>query len=124
MSLCDVHALMVVFEAQDRTTAGGAVTGKVALQVFVSHVLVTVNVTVLLPPAHAKPLTFVPLLVTEPGVHPPLADADARNDVHAALTDACDVQAESVVFDAQVRTTADGAVTAKVALQVLVSQVL
>ena len=61
-------------------TAGAAVTVNVALQVLgVSHELVTVNVTVLLPPhaAGADP----PLLVTDPSPHPPVALAVASHAV-------------------------------------------
>ena len=66
--------------AQVSVTAGAAVTVDVALQAFAaSDVLVTVNVTVLLPPhaAGADP----PLLVTDPRLHPPVAVAVASQAV-------------------------------------------
>jgi hypothetical protein len=63
----------VVFCGHVRVTSDSLVTVKLAAQVLVSQVLVTVNVTVVVPPQDggASP----PLLVTEPRLHPPLAVA-------------------------------------------------
>jgi hypothetical protein len=109
--------------AQVSVTAGAAVTVNVALQVFAaSHELVTVNVTVLLPPqaAGADP----PLLVTGPRPHPPEACAVNNHAVYAASTCACVLQAGIVVLVAQVSVTAGAFVTVNVALQVDVPHVL
>jgi hypothetical protein len=94
------------------------VTVNVALQVLgASQELVTVNVTVLLPPhlLGADP----PLLVTVPRPHPPDACAVASHAVYAAATCSCVLQDGMVVLLAHVSVTAGAAVTVNVALQVL-----
>jgi hypothetical protein len=65
-----------VFAAQVSTTAGAGLTVKLAEHVFVSHVLVTVNVTVAVPPVQAFGAAPA-LLVTAPRLQPPVAVAEA-----------------------------------------------
>jgi hypothetical protein len=61
------------------------------------------------------------LLFVNPLLQPPLADAVANQAAKAVLICACVLQAAVVVFTGQVNTTADGAGTVNVALQVVVN---
>ena len=77
---CVLQDGIVVLLAQVSVTAGAGVTVNVALQVVTaSQELVTLNVTVLLPP-HANGAD-PPLLVTDPIPHPPDAVAVASHAV-------------------------------------------
>jgi hypothetical protein len=98
-----------VFTGQVSTTAGAWVTVKLAAQVLVSHVLVTVNVTVRVPPAHRRG-AVPPLLVTEPRLQPPLADTEPSQLLYALFISVCE-QDVTVVFCGHVIVTADGADT-------------
>jgi hypothetical protein len=106
----------VTFDGQVRTTAGAVVTVKVAEQVFgASHVLVTVNVTVVEPPqAGGAPLLLLVIALLQP----PVKLAVASHVANFALIDACVWQAASVAFAGQVMDTAE-LCTVNVAVQVL-----
>jgi hypothetical protein len=99
------------------------ITVKLAAHVFVSHELVTVKVTVLVPPLHALGAA-PPLLVTLPRAHPPVALAEASQLLYAVFTPAWEVQAATVVLTAQLSTTAGAGFTVKLAEHVFVSHVL
>jgi hypothetical protein len=73
-----------VLTAQVSTTGGAGVTVKLAAQVLVSHVLVTVNVTVLVPPAQTRG-AGPPLFPTAPRLQPPLADTVPSQLLNAVL---------------------------------------
>lgn len=98
------------------TTAGAAVTAKVAEQVlFGSQELVTVKVTVAVPPqAEGAPLLLFEIVA----LHPPENVAVANQVLNFALMAAWVWQAASVTLEGQVKTTAGAVVTAKVAEQV------
>ena len=98
-----------MLDGQVKTTAGAAVTVNVAWQVTgASQLLVTVKVTVLLPPqaGGAPVLLFVKILL-----QPPLNEAVASQFVNAKLIAACVWQADTIVLVGQVKTTAGAAVT-------------
>ena len=86
-----------------------------AVQVlFTSHELVTVKVTLLVPPH----LSGAPvLLLLKTGLHPPVREAVFSHALNLAFTVSCVKQIGSVLLVGQVKTTAGALVTVKVAIQ-------
>jgi hypothetical protein len=110
---CVWHDASVTLAGQVSVTAGAAVTVKVAEHVFgPSHVLVTVNVTVVVPPqAGGAP----ELLLEMAALHPPLKVAVANHAANLVLIADWVWQAASVTFAGQVKVTAGAVVTVNVA---------
>jgi hypothetical protein len=110
------HSASVTLAGHVKVTAGAAVTVNVAVHVLgPSQELVTVNVTVAVPPqAGGAPL----LLFEMAALHPPLKVAVANHAANFASIAACVWQAASVTLAGHVNTTAGAAVTVNVAEQV------
>jgi ATP-dependent protease HslVU (ClpYQ) peptidase subunit len=114
---CVWQAATVVLAGQVKVTLGAVVTVNVAEQVLgVSQELVTVQVTVLLPPHAAGPL--VPPLCERAALQPPLLLTVPSHALNAASTCACVWQAATVVLAGQVKVTLGAVVTVNVAAHV------
>ncbi len=122
MAACVWQAASVVTTGQIRLTAGAAVTVNVFVQVtFAWQLLVTVKVTVAVPPqAAGGPV----LLFVKTALQPPLIMALFSHALYLVLMAACDWQAVSTTSTGQVKLTELAELTVKVRVQVWVASQL